>query len=104
MRGYALVAFALGGALMFGIGCKKDEAAPSAAVDPNSTGVAECDAYLKAMNDCYAGTPQEAQIKQSTSALREKLKADATANKDKTKADCIEHQTLLAKNPVCTKK
>src|SRR5262245_61986468 len=109
MRGSALVALLFGSAFLFGIGCKKDEPPPppsgsAPAMDPNSTGVAECDAYIKQMLDCYAGTPQEAQMKTSTTALREKLRADATANKDKTKQDCIEHSTLLQKNPACAGK
>lgn len=111
MRGSALVALLLSSACVFGIGCK-DEApasgspppATAAAADPNSTGVAECDAYLKQMLACYAGTPQEASIKQSTTALREKLKGDAATDKAKATADCVEHSKLLEKNPACAKK
>lgn len=107
MRGTALVALLFGGAVLFGIGCKKDEAAPTpaAAADPNSTGVAECDSYLKQMTDCYASTPQAAAMAESTNKLREKLKADVAAQgKDAVKTQCNEHISLLAKNPLCAKK
>jgi hypothetical protein len=107
----ALVALLLGSVCVLGLGCK-DEApasgsaptATAAAADPNSTGVAECDAYLKQMLACYAGTPQEASIKQSTTALREKLKGDAANDKEKAKKECMEHSSLLEKNPACAKK
>jgi hypothetical protein len=109
MRGTALVVLAFGGAVLFGIGCGKDEAPPApaatAAADPNSTGVAECDSYLKQMTDCYANTPQAAAMADSTNKLREKLKADVAAQgKDAVKTQCNEHIALLAKNPLCAKK
>ncbi len=102
MRGTALVALLFGSALMFGIGCKKDEAAPASgsapAMDPNSTGVAECDDYIKQMSACDPAMAAGANM------LREKLRADAQANKDKTKGECLEHTKLLAMNPKCAKK
>lgn len=106
MRFSALCVLAFGGAVLFGIGCKKEEApAPPAAGDPNSTGVAECDGYLKEMVDCYKGTPQEKQIMDSTNALREKLKGDIQAKgKDTVKGECVQHSELLKKNPACAKK
>ena len=101
MRGTGLFALLLGSALVFGIGCKKDEAPASGsapAMDPNSTGVAECDDYIKQMSACdpamAAAAPQ----------LREKLRADGTADKEGTKKQCLEHIKLLAMNPKCAKK
>jgi hypothetical protein len=109
MRGTALVALLLGSALLVGIGCKKDEGsgsgAPAASVDPNSTGVAECDTYLKSMTDCYAGTPQAATMEATMKQMREKFRGDvANGGKDKLKAECLEHSALLTKNPACAKK
>lgn len=107
MRATAFVALLLGSAFLFGIGCKKEEgsgAAP-AAPDPNSTGIAECDDYIKQMRECYANTPQAQQIVDSTNALREKLKADIQAQgKDGIKATCISQIEGLKKNPLCGKK
>ena len=61
MRGTALVALLFGGAVLFGIGCKKDEPPPApAAAASDGIGVAECDDYIKKMNDCYSKTPQAA--------------------------------------------
>lgn len=103
MRGTAVFALLLGGALVLGIGCKKDEApasgsAPAPSFDPNSTGVAECDDYIKQMSAC------DPAMAAAAPALREKLRADATANKETTKTQCLEHIKLLAMNPKCAKK
>jgi hypothetical protein len=92
MRGTALVALLLGSAFLFGVGCGKEEASgtPAPAADPNSTGVAECDDYLKQYKDCFAGTPQAQQTADAANALREKLKGDIQAQgKDPIKAMCI---------------
>ena len=102
MRGTALVALLFSSALMFGIGCGSKEAPASgsapAAADPDSTGVAECDDYIKQMSAC------DPAMAAAAPALREKLRADATANKETTKTQCLEHIKLLAMNPKCAKK
>jgi hypothetical protein len=111
MRGTALVVLLLGSALSFGVGCKSEEgsgatpAPTAAAADPNSTGIAECDDYLKQMKECYANTPQAQQVADSTNALREKLKGDIQAQgKDVIKTTCISQIEGLKKNPLCGKR
>jgi hypothetical protein len=108
MRGIALVALVFGGVVLSAVGCKKEEAPappPAASADPNSTGVAECDTYIKNMRDCYANTPQAQQIIDSTNALREKLKGDIQAQgKDAIKATCVKQIEGLKLNPLCAKK
>ena len=111
MRGTALVALILGSALMFGIGCKKDEAPASgsapAAADPDSTGVQECDDYFKQMKECFATNPQAKTAMEGTmKQMREAFRATAAApgGKDQLKTQCLEHIKLLGQNPMCAKK
>lgn len=110
MRGTALVALLLGSALMFGIGCKKDEAPASGsapAADPDSTGVQECDDYFKQMKDCFATNPQaKATMEGTMKQMREAFKATASApgGKEQLKTQCLEHIKLLGQNPMCAKK
>lgn len=80
MRNAAIVALFLSGAALFTIGCNKDEGsgaapAPTAAADPDSTGVAECDDYFKQMKACYESNPaakdsMEATMKQMREVFR----------------------------------
>jgi hypothetical protein len=110
MRGTALVAILFGSALMFGIGCKKDEAPASGsapAADPNSTGVQECDDYFKQMTDCYASQPAaKAGMEATMAKMRETFRAQVQApgGKEALKTQCLEHIKLLAQNPMCAKK
>ena len=111
MRGTGLFALLLGSALVFGIGCKKDEAPASGsappAADPNSTGVAECDDYFKQMTDCYSSNPAaKAGMEATMTKMRETFRAQVQApgGKEALKAQCLEHIKLLAQNPMCAKK
>lgn len=111
MRGTALVALLFGSAVLFGIGCNKDEGsapAPAAATaDPDSTGVAECDDYFKQMKTCYDANPAaKAQMEQTMKQMREVFRATAQApgGKDQLKTQCLDHIKLLGQNPMCAKK
>ena len=111
MRGTAFVALLLGSALLFGIGCNKDEAsgsaAPAATGDPDSTGVAECDDYFKQMKACFATNPAAKTAMEGTMGkMREAFRAQAAnpGGKDTLKTQCLEHIKLLGQNPMCAKK
>ena len=112
MRGTGLFALLLGSALVFGIGCKKDEApasgsAPAPSFDPNSTGVAECDDYFKQMKACYDSNPAaKAAMEGTMKQMREAFRATSAApgGKEQLKTQCLEHIKALGSNPMCAKK
>lgn len=111
MRGTALFALFLGSALLVGIGCKNEEApasgAPAAAVDPDSTGVAECDDYFKQMKACFATNPAAKTAMEGTmTQMREAFRAQGAnpGGKEALKTQCTEHIKLLGQNPLCAKK
>ncbi len=108
MRATALVALFLGSAVLFGIGCKKEEGsgAPAPAADPDSTGVAECDDYFKQMKACYEAKPEvKAQMEQTMKQMREVFRATSQApgGKEQLKTQCLDHIKLLGQNPMCKK-
>ena len=89
------------GCLVVGCGKKEEEAKPTvAAAASDSTGVAECDDYLKKVDGC-AGTPeQKAVMAQTKTQMTAMFKSMSTApgGKEKLKADCIDHLQRLPPN------
>jgi len=104
-------------ASMFVLGCdKKTEDAPAAAKPAAAApagggggggdiGVAECDDYLKKMNDCLGKMPAEAKAaqEQAFKASKDAWKAAAATpqGKEGLKTGCKAALDALAQNPMC---
>lgn len=86
----------MGSCLVVGCGKKADEGPKPAA---ESTGVVECDDYLKQIDQCIVTAPaQKATMEQSKAQMAVVFKAMASApgGKEKLKADCADHIKRLA--------
>lgn len=112
MRATALFALFLGGAVLFGIGCNKEEPsgtpAPTAApANADSTGVPECDQYFKEFRACAEKNPEhKASIEQTLTQMTAAFKAASQTPEGKAglKTQCEGHLKMLPQSPFCAKK
>lgn len=94
----AMIALLLvSGCLVVGCGKKDDEAKPAT----DSIGVAECDDYLKKVDQCPTNPTQKAVLDQTKVQMTAMFKAMAAtpAGREKLKADCLDHLRRLP--PTC---
>jgi hypothetical protein len=86
--------------LVVGCGKKEEEAKPTVAAATDSVGVAECDDYLKKVDQCATNPAQKAVMEQTKTQMTAMFKSMATApgGKEKLKADCLDHLARLPPN------
>jgi hypothetical protein len=103
----AITLLMMSGCVVVGCGKKEQEEpkpAAAAVVAADSVGVAECDDYLKKIDQCVVTNPaQKAAMEQTKTQMVAMFKSMATApgGKEKLKADCVDHLKLLP--PSCAK-
>lgn len=99
-------------ALLVVVGCNKDGAkegdktsTSSAAATGDSTGVPECDEYIKKYEGCLSKVPAAGKAAMETAfkAQRDSFKTSASTPEGKTalKATCKQMVDSLAQNPAC---
>jgi hypothetical protein len=81
-------------------GCGKKEDAPPA---PDSVGVAECDDYLKKVEQCPTTPAQKVVLEDTKARMTTMFRSMATtpAGRAKLKTDCLDHLQRLP--PGCTR-
>ncbi len=100
---YMMIAALLGGLFVVGAGCSKDEKTASSSAE--STGVPECDDYVKKMDACLAKIPAAAKpaMEANFKSTRESFKTNGATAEGKAglKATCKTLVDQLASNPAC---
>jgi hypothetical protein len=109
MKSMMIALMMVGGLTMFAAGCGKDEKAgdekTGAAASGDSTGVAECDEYVKKMEACMGKVPAAAKPGMETAfkATRDSFKSSGATPEGKAalKTSCKALVDGLAQNPAC---
>ena len=104
MKSMMVALMFVGGLSMFAAGCGKDEKM-GAAASGESTGVAECDDYVKKMEACMGKMPAAAKpgMEAGFKATRDSFKASGATPEGKAalKTSCKALVDGLAQNPAC---
>lgn len=97
----------VGGLLLVGAGCSKEEGAKTtegaAAASGDKIGIQECDDYIAKYGACIKKMPEAARgpAEQGFKQMKDGWKQSAAASKDATKAACKTALDSLANNPMC---
>ncbi len=107
MKSMMIALMMVGGLTMFAAGCGKDEKADekTGAAAGESTGVAECDEYVKKMEACMSKVPAAGKPAMETAfkATRDSFKSSGATPEGKAalKTSCKALVDGLAQNPAC---
>ncbi|MEO7327527.1 MAG: hypothetical protein ABI193_03040 [Minicystis sp.] len=108
MKSMMIALMMVGGLTMFAAGCGKDEKADEkmgAAASGESTGVAECDEYIKKMDACMGKVPAAGKpgMEAAFKATRDSFKTSGATPEGKAalKTSCKAMVDGLAQNPAC---
>lgn len=106
MKKLMIALFMTSGLVILGAGCNKDNGGgDSKAGGGDSTGVPECDEYIKKYEGCMSKVPEagKAAMEQAFKTQRESFKSGASTPEGKAalKGTCKQLTDTLAQNPMC---